>query len=85
LITGAYLSVYRPEQYLYLVNFAVIVALMPACSPVNGLFSYRPKKALYLLLGVLVTLLILAAVTVSSHDGLRGAKGRFGAEVEAEG
>jgi hypothetical protein len=85
LITGAYLSVYRPEQYLYLVNFAVIVALMPACSPVNGLFSYRPNKALYLLLGVLVTLLILAAVTVSSHDGLRGAKGRFGAEVEAEG
>src|SRR5690606_841636 len=32
-VTGAFLSTYRIEQYLYLVNFAVIVYFLPKLSP----------------------------------------------------
>lgn len=41
-----------------------------------------PKKALSLLAGILGFLLLLSAVAISRHDGLPGAKGRFGLPVE---
>lgn len=84
LITGSYLSVYRPEQFLYLVNFAVILALMPYCGTEISFVPFQPKKALYLFLGIVVSLLVLSAVAVGSHDELKGAKGRFGEETEVE-
>jgi hypothetical protein len=80
LITGSYLSFYRPEQFLYLLNFAVILALMPYCQSVLLPGSYQPRKALYLLLGILAILLALSAVAIASHGELKGAKGRFGME-----
>ena len=81
LTTGSHLSFYRPEQFLYLVNFAVILALIPLCTTEFGPFSFHPKKALRLFLGILVGLLILSAVAVGSHDGLKGATGRFGVVI----
>ncbi len=81
LITGAYLSGYRPEQFLYLANFAVIVALMPYCRDLSLSASYQPRKALYLFLGILVVLLLSAALASGLHEGLPGAKGRFRLET----
>lgn len=77
LITGSYLSFYRPEQFLYVLNFGVILILMPYCNVEFSLSPYHPKKALYLLIGILVFLLMLSAVAISIHEGLPGAKGRF--------
>ncbi|GAA0880854.1 hypothetical protein GCM10009119_38240 [Algoriphagus jejuensis] len=84
LITGAFLSFYRPEQFLYLVNFAVIIALMRYCTTVISLSAFQPRKALFLFFGIVISLLILSAVAVGSHDELKGARGRFGVEAEAQ-
>ncbi|HSF52236.1 MAG TPA: hypothetical protein VLA71_00710 [Algoriphagus sp.] len=80
LITGSYLSLYRPEQFMYVLNFAVIVALMPYCNVEFALTSFQPKKALYLFVGIIAFLLVISAVAISTHDGLPHAKGRFGVE-----
>ncbi|WP_026970139.1 hypothetical protein [Algoriphagus terrigena] len=84
LITGSYLSLYRPEQFLYLLNLGVIVALMPFCTVEITPLPDQPKRALYLLLGIVAGLLILSAVAVGSHEELKGAKGRFGENVDTE-
>lgn len=82
LITGSYLSLYRPEQFLYVLNFGVIVALMPYSKSVLLPSSYQPQKALKLLLGIIAVLLLASAVAIASHGELKGAKGRFGTGAE---
>ena len=82
LITGSYLSLYRPEQFLYVLNFAVILALMPYCNWEFILVPFQPKKALYLFIAVIALLLVLSALAISTHDGLPHAKGRFGVEIQ---
>ncbi|OOG77126.1 hypothetical protein [Algoriphagus sp. A40] len=82
LITGSYLSIYRPEQFLYLVNFGFVVTMIRYCTMDIATTVFQPKKAGYLLVGIVVTLLILAAVAISTHGELKGANDRFGAEKE---
>lgn len=77
LITGSYLSFYRPEQFLYLVNFAVILFLIPRCISVPNPSQSPSKVALPLLLGVVAVILLLSAVSILFHDGLPGAQPRF--------
>ncbi len=77
LITGALLSTYRIEQYLYLVNLVLI-----------GVFINKTQVALFpkraynwrwgvMVVGVLVTIALLALVAVSSHGELKGMQVRF--------
>ena len=77
LITGAFVSTYRIEQYLYLVNYAVILVAIPKLSPV---FYPKPidnnKWARNFLL-VMVILAALALLAISSHGELPCAHKRF--------
>jgi hypothetical protein len=80
LVTGAFISTYRIEQYLYLVNFAMIFFLIdrtePEINPRTLKLFTGLKNA-----GIIVVFIgILAAIAVSSHGEMKGAKKRFGAE-----
>lgn len=77
LVTGAFFSTYRIEQYLYLVNLLIIGLV------VNFLTAnFQPKSnntwhwgiALF---GILVVLGILAFIAVASHGEIKGAQTRF--------
>ncbi|WP_268036152.1 hypothetical protein [Algoriphagus sp. PAP.12] len=77
LITGAFISIGRIEQYLYLLNFIVIVYLMsrlknkPEDSPLS---MYSPSKV-----GLIAFLVILVVATIAafSHGPIPGAQMRF--------
>jgi hypothetical protein len=80
LITGAFISTYRVEQYLYIVNFVVIFFLIDRTEPEIiprslKLFAGLKNGAI-----VLVFIGILAAIAINSHGEMKGAKKRFGAE-----
>jgi hypothetical protein len=79
LITYSFLSTKRPEQYLYIVNIVAIAWLLKQYPqsisiPERGI---NPGKWSVNLAFTVVIILLLAAVAVSSHDGLRGAESRF--------
>jgi hypothetical protein len=77
LITGAYMSLYRIEQYLYIVNLVVIGFLI---NKFNISFSNRGLNVTRWAINfvfILAFFAILTAVAVSSHDELKGAHNRF--------
>ncbi len=83
LITGAFLSTYRPEQYLYLVNFIVVMGLI---SKRQAVFEPRPFQGkTYLKLGsfAVIVLGILAFVLIQTHGEIKGSHKRFGEEVSS--
>jgi hypothetical protein len=80
LITGAFISTYRVEQYLYIVNFVVIFFLIDRTEPEIIPRSLKLFAGLKNAAIVLVFIGILAAIAVSSHGEIKGAKKRFGAE-----
>ncbi|GAB3223865.1 hypothetical protein J0A67_10085 [Algoriphagus aestuariicola] len=82
LITGSYLSFYRPEQFLYIVNFVLILALLPYSRANYATSHFAVKRSLYLLFGIVAVLVLLSVLAISTHDGLKGAKGRFGTDAE---
>ncbi|HEX8039114.1 MAG TPA: hypothetical protein VF490_08170 [Chryseosolibacter sp.] len=75
LVTG--LFVHPPEQYLYIVNMIVILALM---SQVSGIFAPQAEKPR---LWITVTAIcisviaLLALIAINSHDEIPGSKRRF--------
>jgi hypothetical protein len=77
LITGSYLSFYRIEQFLYLINFSVILFLIDKCRLNYHSVDYNPRKAGLLLFGILVIILIAAAIAISAHGELPNAQTRF--------
>jgi hypothetical protein len=84
LITGAILSTYRVEQYLYLVNFALIAFLITKFRPS---FMAEPVGMVQwagglVTVGVLIAL--LAFMAIRSHDELPHAQKRFGAPPVAQ-
>jgi hypothetical protein len=80
LITGAFVSTYRIEQYLYILNFVVIFFLIDRTetdiNPRTLGFKTGLKNGIF----VLAFIGILAAIAVNSHGEIKGAKKRFGAE-----
>lgn len=83
LITGAFISVYRPEQYLYSVNFVLVFALLSKASP-----TFNPEEISFgnwgkRFLLVLLFIGLLAFILPQSHGELKGAHKRFG-EVLAD-
>lgn len=77
LITGSFMSGYRPEQFLYLVNFGLIWFLVPKSSAqfsLEGIQGAGIWKLFFLILGLLI---LLAAISSSLHEGLPGMQTRF--------
>jgi hypothetical protein len=65
------------EQYLYLVNMAAILFLLPS---VNNTFSVQQGQPKKWLAGVGVAVVILAAlamISINSHEALKGSQIRF--------
>lgn len=84
IITGAFISTYRIEQYLYILNLIAIIALMKQTQPI---FSERPiqeRKWLINTMGVCIIIAVLAFIAMQSHGELKGSHKRFGEEVIEE-
>jgi len=84
IITGAFLSTYRIEQYLYTLNFIVILLLIGKPQPAFGNRGIDGRKWTVNMIGVAFVIAVLAFVAKSSHDELKGAHKRFGEEVVEE-
>lgn len=83
MITGAIISSYRPEQYLYALNFVVVFVLLSKASPIfepNEISSQTWGKNL---LVVLLFIGLLAYILPQTHGELKGAHKRFG-EVKVD-
>ncbi|MEQ8551877.1 MAG: hypothetical protein RIC06_13105 [Cyclobacteriaceae bacterium] len=76
LITGALVSTYRIEQYLYIVNYAIILIAIPRLQPVfNPIAENRHWGRNFLLL--LLVIAILAFIAISTHGEMPGMQRRF--------
>ena len=76
LITGAIVSTYRIEQYLYLVNFIVILIAIPKLQPVFSPVvenKYWGRNFVLLLLIIAV----LAFIAINTHGEMPGMQRRF--------
>jgi len=75
LLTGIY--IHPIEQYLYLVNIATVLVLLPS---LKNSFEFRPDSpgVWAAILTVLIAVMaLLAVIAISSHDILRGTQIRF--------
>jgi magnesium-transporting ATPase (P-type) len=77
LITGAIVSTYRIEQYLYLVNYAVILFVLPKLNPVFDPMEINKNKWARNFLLVLIILAVLALIAINIHGEMNGAQKRF--------
>ncbi len=75
LLTGAILSVYRIEQYLYLVNYGIILMVLPRLNPVFKPRSNGRWGRNFILL--LILLALLAVIVIQTHGEMPGMQRRF--------
>ncbi len=77
LITGSILSFYRIEQFLYILNFGLIIWLIPQVNPSPTIRPIAPVKWSYTLLGIMVFQLILSIIAINTHGEMPGMNRRF--------
>ncbi|WP_162416309.1 photosystem II biosynthesis protein [Cyclobacterium roseum] len=77
LITGSFLSFYRIEQFLYIINFIVIIFLIHKFQPQIRVKKAHPKKWGYMVLGILLLLAVLSLIAISIHGEMPGMNKRF--------
>jgi hypothetical protein len=77
LMTCAFMSLYRIEQYLYVVNVVVIYFLMGRYQPTFSNRGINVGRWAINLLFILAVIALLTAVAVSSHGELKSARVRF--------
>jgi hypothetical protein len=78
MITGAYISTYRIEQYLYVANLVIIALLVGKVKRPDDYTKELPSRKF--IIGLLVVLAILAVATliaINSHGELKHAHNRF--------
>lgn len=80
LISGAFLSTYRVEQYLYLVNFVIIVLLINKAEVSFLNIEMNTKSWLLGFIGVVIVLALLAVVAINAHGEMKHSHKRFGSE-----
>lgn len=84
LVTGAFLSSYRIEQYLYILNWVVVAVLIRKVE-----VDFTPRPILVTKWGknfalVLASIAILTLILINSHGELKNAHKRFGAPPPVE-
>jgi len=77
LITGAFMSFYRIEQFLYLANFAVVWFLASKSSAHFQVEKKNETGILKLFLLLLILIILFGAISSSLHEGLPGMHNRF--------
>lgn len=77
LITGSFMSGYRPEQFLYLVNFGLIWYLAPKSSAQFQSDGIEAKGIWRLFFLILALMILLGAISSSLHEGIPGMQTRF--------
>jgi hypothetical protein len=77
LITCAFMSLYRIEQYLYILNLIVISFLINKFEPSFSNRGLNVNRWIVNFLFIMAFFAILTAVAVSSHGELKGANSRF--------
>ncbi len=75
--TGAFLSTYRIEQYLYFINIVVLNVLYNKYQPSFTNRGLNLKTWTINFIFVIAFIAILTAVAVSAHNGLNGSETRF--------
>jgi hypothetical protein len=75
LLTGIY--VHPIEQYLYLINIAVILFLVPSISDNFKLIDEPPRRSLVACVLSIVIIGVFALIAINSHGDIPGAGGRF--------
>jgi len=75
LLTGIY--THPIEQYLYLVNIAVILIALPKLKDNFAIGDERPEKWILALVLMAIVIALLAFVAISSHGELKGSQIRF--------
>ncbi|MFY9160747.1 hypothetical protein [Aquirufa ecclesiirivi] len=84
LITGAFLSTYRIEQYLYIANFVIILYLLSQVDVDFENHSISWSKYAKNLGIVLAFIAVLAYIAANSHDDIKSSHKRFGVEIPLE-
>jgi len=77
LITGAFLSTYRIEQYLYVVNLLVIGFLLKKINADFQPMANRSRQWAMLLAVIFVVMAVAALVAINSHEVWGRAEKRF--------
>lgn len=76
-ITGSFLSFYRIEQFLYIINFIVIVWALPKVKPVSFERPIAPVKWTYALLVIILVLAVLTIIAINTHGEIPNVQRRF--------
>ncbi len=77
LITGAIVSGYRIEQYLYLVNYAVILLVLPKLHPEFKPREINATKWAKVFLLVILIIAVLALIAINIHGDMPGMQKRW--------
>ncbi len=77
LITGAFLSTYRPEQYLYLINLLIVGFLLKKVKADFQPVANHSRRWATLLVAVLVVMAVATLVAINSHEVWERAAKRF--------
>lgn len=77
LITGAFMSTYRIEQYLYFANYAIIILVLPKLSPTCEPREINVGKWLKYFTLILAIIAILAFIAINSHEPYPNEQRRF--------
>jgi hypothetical protein len=84
MITGAFVSIYRLEQYLYLLNLVIVLLVIKKVKPQFTALSTSLYSVSKYLACIAAFISILAYLAVQSHGELKGARKRFGDELPTE-
>ena len=80
IVTGAIISTYRIEQYLYLINFFVILLLINRATAEFKPEPFSFGKAFKVFGAIILFISLLAFILIQTHGELKGSHKRFGEE-----
>ena len=80
IVTGAIISTYRIEQYLYLINFFVILMLINRATAEFKPVPFSFGKAFKVFGAIILFVSLLAFILIQTHGELKGSHKRFGEE-----
>lgn len=79
LITGIWM--HPLEQYLYILNFVVILYLLSVVRESFSVREEKPRAWLFVTGLSVVVIALLAVIAMNSHDGIHGSEVRFGVKA----